>query len=56
MKPKDDENQADPYLLINLGRQVFNQKHKYKEENSDPDFYELFEFSTTLPGDSLLNI
>lgn len=52
-----DGNSCDPYLRVKLGAtQVEDRASKHKTRTLKPDFYDTFEFFTTLPGPSVLKI
>ncbi|KAJ8603740.1 hypothetical protein CTAYLR_000260 [Chrysophaeum taylorii] len=49
-----DGNSCDPYLRLKLGSEV--ETRERKDRTLKPDFYDYFEFHTTLPGPSVLKI
>ena len=46
----DDDNNADPYLVVKFGNKVKTTRDRHKKNTKDPRFYEYFEFQTKLPG------
>lgn len=52
LNPKDRDGTSDPYLIAQLGDQKISTRDRYIPSNLDPDFYEVFEFGTTIPGDT----
>eukprot|EP00633_Aureoumbra_lagunensis_P005480 CAMPEP_0197308502 /NCGR_PEP_ID=MMETSP0891-20130614/6865_1 /TAXON_ID=44058 ORGANISM="Aureoumbra lagunensis, Strain CCMP1510" /NCGR_SAMPLE_ID=MMETSP0891 /ASSEMBLY_ACC=CAM_ASM_000534 /LENGTH=1990 /DNA_ID=CAMNT_0042792899 /DNA_START=20 /DNA_END=5992 /DNA_ORIENTATION=+ len=51
-----DSNSADPYLRVKLGKDVDERKREHLDRTLKPNFYQTFEFQTTLPGPSVLKI
>mmetsp|Transcript_3699 Transcript_3699/g.10922 ORF Transcript_3699/g.10922 Transcript_3699/m.10922 type:complete len:1377 (-) Transcript_3699:822-4952(-) len=49
-------NSANPYLRVKLASCIEDRKYSYHQRTSKPQFYEFFEFRTTLPGPSMLKI
>jgi hypothetical protein len=49
-------NLANPYLRVKLASSVEDRKYTHHQGTSKPQFYEFFEFHTTLPGPSMLKI
>ena len=47
---------SDPYLVLKLGKKAQDTRKEYIKDVTDANFYKHFEFSTSLPGDSLLQI
>lgn len=47
---------SDPYLLVNLGKDVFNDRQNAVDDVTDVDFYKMVEFDAELPGTSQLQI
>ncbi|KAH8085619.1 hypothetical protein JL720_7609 [Aureococcus anophagefferens] len=51
-----DGNSCDPYLRVKLGSEVDSRSDSKLLRTLKPDFYETFEFTTTLPGPAVLKI
>ncbi|KAJ8599790.1 hypothetical protein CTAYLR_004010 [Chrysophaeum taylorii] len=52
-----DGSSCDPYLRVKLGADdVVERQKSHKTRTLRPDFYETFEFFTTLPGPSILKL
>nr|XP_058962380.1 myoferlin-like [Pocillopora verrucosa] len=49
LQPRDDSGTADPYLVVTLGDQTFDDKDVYKPYTVNPVFGRLFEFTATVP-------
>lgn len=47
---------SDPYLIVNLGKNTFNDRENTVDDVTDVDFYKLVEFDTELPGESQLEL
>lgn len=56
LPPKDTGSDSDPYLILKLGKKKIKDREDYKEDNSHPQWHKHFDFETTMPGDSLLQI
>ena len=41
---------------MTLGKEVIDKRDEHFEDETDADFYQMFEFNTSLPGDSQLKI
>ncbi|KAL4472061.1 hypothetical protein ABPG72_007110 [Tetrahymena utriculariae] len=55
--PKTDMiGYCDPYLVVKLGDEIQENKKRYKQEDANPQFYEMFQFKSTLPGNPILKI
>jgi hypothetical protein len=52
----DNGGASDPYLVVSLGNQRINLRHKHLDNTLSPEFYESFEFPTQIPGPSELKI
>ncbi|KAH8059008.1 hypothetical protein JL722_5555 [Aureococcus anophagefferens] len=51
-----DGNSCDPYLRVKLGSEVDSRSDSKLLRTLKPDFYETFEFTTTLPGPAVLKV
>ena len=56
LQPKDRNGLADPYLVVKLGGRKINDRKKHASKTLTPSFHRLFEFETTIPGPSTLEI
>lgn len=56
LQSKDTNGYSDPYLRLKLGKHVISDRAHYKPKTLSPDFYTMFEFTTTLPGPSQLEV
>jgi len=56
LTPMDNGGASDPYLVVSLGNQRINLRHKHLDNTLSPEFYESFEFPTQIPGPSELKI
>jgi hypothetical protein len=45
---------SDPYLLVKLGKNEFNDRKNAYDDCTDADFYKMIEFDAELPGTSQL--
>jgi hypothetical protein len=53
---RDADSPSDPYLRLSLGSTTLDNRSEYLRDEPNPDFHRMFEFHTSLPGDSLLTI
>jgi len=49
LQPRDDSGTADPYLVVSLGEQEFDDKDIYKPYTVNPVFGRMFEFTASIP-------
>jgi len=56
LNAKDDNSNSDPYLIVKLGKEVYNESKNYLDDEPNPKFYKLYEFHTVFPGASRLSI
>jgi hypothetical protein len=56
LEQKDWGSASDPYVKIQLGDQVINERKNYQVDEPNPKIYKMFELSTFLPGVSVLKI
>jgi len=56
LQPTDSNGLSDPYLKLRLGKRKANNKSRFKPKTLNPQFFEVFEFNTVLPGESQLSI
>jgi len=47
---RDNGGFSDPYLIVSNGRKVYNEREHYLEDEPNPNFNKMFEFSCTFPG------
>ncbi|XP_070555330.1 otoferlin-like isoform X1 [Ptychodera flava] len=52
----DITGKADPYLVVKLGKQVYNEKENYVSKQLNPVFGKCFEFEALFPQESMLTI
>ena len=55
LQPLDWLGSSDPYLKVSLGDKEFRD-FNVKFRNLNPEFFKVYEFTTTLPGPSLLKV
>jgi hypothetical protein len=53
---KDDDSNSDPFLVIKLGKTIYNEKKFYQPDTPNPKFNKCYEFPASLPGASKLTI
>lgn len=56
LQPKDASGTSDPFLRVKLGQTVIEHTKLYQSKTLNPDFFQVFEFHTHLPGPSLMKI
>jgi len=56
LQPQDMNGLADPYLKVYIGKHKENTVKEYKPNTLNPDFYNFFEKTVSLPGESRLKI
>jgi hypothetical protein len=56
LQPKDSNGKADPYIVVKLGKEKRSNRDHHCSETLDPEFYEMFEFQTPMPGPSQLKV
>lgn len=47
---RDNGSFSDPYLVIQCGKKVYNERENYQEDNPNPDFYKSYDFEAVFPG------
>lgn len=47
---------SDPYLLVHVGSEVFDDRDNYQDDEPNPEFYKRIEFRGDFPGCSLMEI
>jgi hypothetical protein len=47
---RDNGSFSDPYLVIQCGKKVYNERENYLEDNPNPDFYKSYDFEAVFPG------
>jgi Ca2+-dependent lipid-binding protein len=50
LSSRDNGSDSDPYLLLNLGNKVYNERENYQLDNPNPEFYKHYDFESTFPG------
>ena len=56
LTPQDPNGLADPYVVVKLGDQKQGDASKCIKESLNPQFFTMYEFNTTLPGESVLAV
>jgi len=56
LSSRDNGGESDPYLVVSCGKNIFNERDNYQENNPNPDFFKHFEFEGTFPGCAPLQI
>jgi hypothetical protein len=56
LQPLDSSGFSDPYLSLQLGDKIINDRANKHSQTLNPDFFRRFEFHTVLPGPSNLKI
>ncbi|XP_028401914.1 myoferlin-like isoform X2 [Dendronephthya gigantea] len=56
LKPKDSDGLSDPYLVVSLGNETFNNKNSHLEDTLEAEFGKVFEFDTIIPDAKDLKI
>ena len=53
---KDIGGQSDPYLILQCGKKVLNERENYQLDQADPVFYKMYEFDAEFTGAPPLKI
>lgn len=56
LQPKDSNGYSDPYVKLKLGKKTVSGRKKYKKRTLNPEWFQAYELSTQLPGDSQLKV
>ncbi len=56
LTPQDANGLADPYLIVSLGKDKRGDASSCIKETLSPKFLSVFEFTTSLPGESILSV
>ena len=56
LMPLDEGSKSDPFLRVKLGDEVRDGASEHHADTLNPEFYKAYEFCTTLPGTSQLEI
>lgn len=56
LHPSDPTGLADPYLVVSMGKQIFNEKSNYIPKTLRPTFGKLFQFEIEFPKVTALHI
>lgn len=56
LQPKDRNKKSDPYMRISLGEVEQNNRTTHIKETLEPEFFQMFEFQTRMPGPSRLRL
>ncbi|CAB4014809.1 myoferlin-like, partial [Paramuricea clavata] len=49
LKPKDTNGLSDPYLVVSLGNETFDNKDSYEPDTLEVEFGEVFQFHAVIP-------
>ena len=50
LSSRDNGGFSDPYLVIQCGKKVYNERENYQDDSPNPDFYKSYDFEGTFPG------
>ena len=56
LTPADPEGSSDAYLKVKMGNKEYDDRDNYVEDSNSPGFWKHFDFTTKLPGPSILTI
>lgn len=56
LAPRDINGKSDPYLFVQLGKQIINDRKHYSSRQLNPTFGKCFEFRGTFPYENLLRV
>ncbi len=56
LSSRDNGSDSDPYLLVSLGKKVYNDRDNYIEDEPNPNFFKSFDFEATFPGCPMLKV
>lgn len=56
LEQKDSFSKSDPYFKLKLGGRVIDTQDMHQEDVCDPKFNKVYDFETTIPGQSLLKL
>ncbi|KAH9281037.1 Otoferlin [Echinococcus granulosus] len=56
LHPADPTGLADPYLIVSMGKEVFNEKSNYIPKTLRPTFGKMFQFEVEFPTTTILHI
>ncbi|KAL7054432.1 hypothetical protein AAHC03_026054 [Spirometra sp. Aus1] len=56
LRPSDPSGTSDPFLVVSLGKQVFNEKDSYLKKTLRPTFGKMFQFDAKFPMDTTLHV
>lgn len=56
LTPQDMNGLADPFVVVKLGSKTSGDSSMCVKETLRPEFLSLHEFSTSLPGESILTV
>ncbi|VDN10061.1 unnamed protein product [Dibothriocephalus latus] len=56
LRPSDPTGTSDPFLVVSLGKQVFNDKDNYIKKTLRPTFGKMFQFDAKFPVDTTLHV
>lgn len=47
---RDNGSFSDPYLIVQCGKKIYNERENYQDNNPNPDFYKSYDFEGVFPG------
>ena len=50
LSSRDNGSESDPYVIVECGNKVFNDRDKYQENEPNPEFLTTYEFEGNFPG------
>ena len=53
---RDNGSQSDPYLVIQCGNKIYNERENYQEDEPNPTFFKSYDFEGVFPGCAPINI
>lgn len=56
MASRDIGSASDPYVLIHLGDEVFDDRENYQDDEPNPELFKKVEFRGDFPGTPLMSI
>lgn len=56
LSSRDNGSASDPFLIMECNGKTFNERDNYLLDDSEPDFFKVYEFEGKFPGTSPLKI
>jgi C2 domain len=50
LSSRDVGDDSDPYLIVQLGNKVYNEREHYQLDEPNPKFHKMYDFEATFPG------